>query len=234
MKIVVMNYSGNVGKTSVVVNLLKPRLPAAAVVSVESINEGADASLENVTSMTGGKYLKLSAVLATNDDAIIDVGASNVEAFTKQLEKYAGAEDDFDLFIVPTVPERKAIADTVNTVSWLAEQGVPGTKIKVVFNKVEDREEVGETFASILALAKLGKCMTDDAGIIDYNEIHEHLGELGMTIDEIESDTTDWREKIRTGKTDDEKESAARRLAIKRLSKTAQKNLDAVFEWVMA
>ena len=38
MKIAVINFSGNVGKTTIARHLLAPRLPGAAVVSIESLN----------------------------------------------------------------------------------------------------------------------------------------------------------------------------------------------------
>ena len=56
MKIAIMNFSGNVGKTTVAAHLLKPRIPQAVVYSVESINTGADASgleVEKLKDMVG-------------------------------------------------------------------------------------------------------------------------------------------------------------------------------------
>ena len=38
MKVVVMNFSGNVGKTTVAGHLLKPRMGNAPIFSIESIN----------------------------------------------------------------------------------------------------------------------------------------------------------------------------------------------------
>ena len=38
MKLAVINFSGNVGKTTVARHLLAPRIPGCQVVSVESIN----------------------------------------------------------------------------------------------------------------------------------------------------------------------------------------------------
>ena len=43
MKVAVMNFSGNVGKTTVAGQLLKPRMENARIFSIESINAGADA-----------------------------------------------------------------------------------------------------------------------------------------------------------------------------------------------
>ena len=38
MKIAVINFSGNVGKTTVARHLLAPRIPGAEVIAVESLN----------------------------------------------------------------------------------------------------------------------------------------------------------------------------------------------------
>lgn len=43
MKVAVLNFSGNVGKTTVAGHLLKPRMSDAPIYSIESINTGADA-----------------------------------------------------------------------------------------------------------------------------------------------------------------------------------------------
>ena len=42
MKVAVINYSGNVGKSTVAGHLLKPRLKDAPIFSIESINQGAE------------------------------------------------------------------------------------------------------------------------------------------------------------------------------------------------
>ena len=41
------------------------------------------------------------------DDAIIDVGASNVEEFIKSMQQYDGSHEEFDYFVVPVVKEKK-------------------------------------------------------------------------------------------------------------------------------
>ena len=53
MKVAVLNFSGNVGKTTVAAHLLKPRMGDAPVFSIESINSGADADGLEVEKMKG-------------------------------------------------------------------------------------------------------------------------------------------------------------------------------------
>jgi len=78
MKVAVMNFSGNVGKTTVAGHLLKPRMGNAPIFSIESINAGADADGLEVEKMKGKKFGELVDEIMPLDSAIIDVGASNV------------------------------------------------------------------------------------------------------------------------------------------------------------
>ena len=90
MKIAVMNFSGNVGKTTIAAHLLKPRMPNARIYSVESINAGADASGVEVEKLRGKKFGSMIDAIMMLDDAVIDVGASNVEDFMKMMQQYDG------------------------------------------------------------------------------------------------------------------------------------------------
>ena len=60
MKVAVLNFSGNVGKTTVAAHLLKPRMGDAPVYSIESINAGADADGLDVEKMKGKKIGRAS------------------------------------------------------------------------------------------------------------------------------------------------------------------------------
>ena len=142
MKIAVMNFSGNVGKTTISAHLLKPRMPDARIYSVESINSGADASGVEVEKLRGKKFGSMIDAIMLLDEAIIDVGASNVEDFMKMMQQYDGSHEEIDIFIVPTVKEKKVQEDTVNTIRALRAIGVPSNKIRVVFNKLDVDERV--------------------------------------------------------------------------------------------
>ena len=74
MKIAVLNFSGNVGKTTIAAHLLKPRMGEAPVWSVESVNMGADADGIDVEKMKGKKFGDLAGELMLLDSAIVDVG----------------------------------------------------------------------------------------------------------------------------------------------------------------
>mgnify|MGYP003603473134 CR=1 FL=1 len=48
-----------------------------------------------------------SANLQTVSSVVVDIGASNVEELMAQMQRYRGSHEDFDAFVVPTVPALK-------------------------------------------------------------------------------------------------------------------------------
>lgn len=230
MKVAVLNFSGNVGKTTVAGHLLKPRMDDAPIFSIESINAGADADGLAVEKMKGKKFGELVDALMVLDDAIVDVGASNVEDFLKLMQQFAGSHEEFDYFVVPVVKEKKVQADTVNTIRALQQIGVPTSKIRMVFNKVEVDEAVEDDFLPLFGLADAEKSFTlrRDA-VIFSNEVFERLKGVGKSLGDITSDPTDYRARLREAKDDDEKEHCVRMVALQRLAVTANKNLDDVY-----
>ena len=230
MKVVVMNFSGNVGKTTVAGHLLKPRMGNAPIFSVESINVDASADGLDVEKMKGKKYGSLVQELMKLDDAIVDVGASNVEEFIKLMQQYDSSHEEFDYFVIPVVKEKKQQADTINTIQALKRLGIAKNKIRVVFNKAEVDDEIEEEFQSILGYANQEKSfLANPKAVIHVNEVFERMKEVGKSLGDITADETDYRAKLKEAKDDDEKDHCVRMVALKRLGVTANKNLDAAF-----
>lgn len=229
MKIAVMNFSGNVGKTTISAHLLKPRMPDARIYSVESINSGADASGVEVEKLRGKKFGSMIDAIMLLDDAIIDVGASNVEDFMKMMQQYDGSHEEIDIFIVPTVKEKKVQEDTVNTIRALRAIGVPSCKIRVVFNKLDIDENPSDEFPAIYGLAAGEKaCVVSDDATIRTNEVFERMKALGKSLGDLVNDSTDYRQKLREAKEKEEQERYVQMIALKRLSVTASENMDRV------
>ena len=230
MKVVVMNFSGNVGKTTVAGHLLKPRMGNAPIFSIESINVDASADGLDVEKMKGKKYGDLVQELMKLDDAIVDVGASNVEEFIKLMQQYDSSHEEFDYFVIPVVKEKKQQADTINTIQALKRLGISKNKIRVVFNKAEVDDAIEEEFQSILGYAKMEKSfLANPKAVIHVNEVFERMKEVGKSLGDITADETDYRAKLRVAKDDAEKDHCVRMVALKRLGVTANKNLDAAF-----
>jgi len=230
MKVAVLNFSGNVGKTTVAAHLLKPRMADAPIYSIESINLGADADGIDVEKMRGKKFGDLVDELMTLDTAIVDVGASNVEDFLKLMQQFDGSHEEFDFFVVPVVKEKKVQADTVNTIRALQKIGIEKKRIRLVFNKVEVDETVADEFAALFGLAESEKSfIVKPQATIYANEVFERLKAVGKSLGEITSDDTDYRTRLRQATDEDEKELCIRMVALKRLAVTANKNLDDVY-----
>lgn len=231
MKVAIINYSGNVGKTTVAGHLLKPRMGDAPIFSIESINAGADADGLEVEKMKGKKFGALVDELMPLDSAIIDVGASNVEDFLMLMQQYDGSHEEFDFFVVPVVKEKKVQADTVNTIRALQKLGVEKKKIRLVFNKAEMDESVADEYASLVGYAAADKAFVLHPDAIIYsNEVYERLKAVGKSLGDITADQTDYRAQLRQAKDEDEKAMCIQMVSLKRLAVTANKNLDDVFK----
>jgi len=229
MKICVLNFSGNVGKTTVSAHLLQPRL-GASVFSVESINMDAESDGVEVSRVRGQHFAELQQRLMKLDAAIVDVGSSNIEAFLKLMQQYADSQEDFDLFIVPVVKDAKQQADTINTIRALRAIGVPASKIRVVLNKVDTDDDLRYDFAAVYAFCENnGEATLPDGAVIYANDIFPGLKALQMTIGDLNGDTTDYRQKLREARDEDEQDAAINMIAMKRLAKTCNKNLDAAY-----
>jgi hypothetical protein len=227
MKVAVINFSGNVGKSTVARHLLAPRMPGAAVVAVETINS--DSASE--TNIRGKEFGRLQEDLQSVDAAVIDVGASNVEDFIKLMSQYKGSHEDFDFFVVPTVPATKQQRDTIVTINALAKLGVPAKKIRVVFNMVEPGDNPESLFSGLITFYEAEKKFTlrPDC-VIHTNEIFGKLKGSAMSIRQISEDGIDHKEKIKTAKNSEEKLQFAQLLSIKRLASGVTEELDTVFK----
>lgn len=231
MKAAVLNFSGNVGKTTLAANLLKPRMRNAPVFAIESLNSDEGSDGVTVEKMRGRRYGELHERLMNLDSAIVDVGASNVEEFLKLMQQYHGSHEEFDYFIVPVVKEMKQMADTVNTIRVLSSIGVPRQKIRIIFNMVEMDDVIEDEFAPLFGLAELEKSFTLNPRAVVYaNEVFDKLKEIGKSLVEVGADTTDYRARLRDLHGDEEKQLCIKMVAINRLATTATKNLDTAFK----
>ena len=142
MKVAVINFSGNVGKSTVARHLLSSRLNNAPIIPVETINS--DGSSDEA--IKGKQFGELLEALAVLDEAVIDVGASNVEDFINLMKQYKGSHEEFDYFVVPTVSDTKQMRDTISTIDALADIGVSPKKIRMVFNRVDFNDQPEKFF----------------------------------------------------------------------------------------
>lgn len=226
MKVAVINFSGNVGKTTVAKHLIYPRLKGAEYIAVETINSD-EGDGETVK---GKQWGQLQEHLMMLDSAVVDVGSSNVEQFVKLMHQYRGSHEEIDLFVVPTVKESKQLRDTIATLDALKAMGVPAKKIRVVFNMVDADDDWRDDFWGLLVYHEEKKGFDFREGaVITMSEIYQKLRNLGTTIEKVLNDKTDYRAKIREAKTDSEKQHAIEMVSAGRLARSAKENLDAVY-----
>lgn len=227
MKVAVINFSGNVGKSTVARHLLAPRMNGATVVPVESINS--DGTQDEA--IKGKQFGELQEALLLLDDAVVDVGASNVEDFVNLMKQYKGSHEDFDYFVIPTVPKNKQMRDTISTIDALSDIGVPAKKIRLVFNMLEIDDVPERVFAGLFEYHAASKSFTlRPEAVIHVNDIYGKLKGAEQGIKDILNDPTDYKEKIKTAKDADEKLHFAQMVGIKRLAAGVTEELDAVFK----
>ncbi len=232
MKVVVINFSGNVGKTTVAAQLLQPRMQDAPVFSIESINLDASADGMAVEKLKGKRFGELRKKLMDLDSAIVDVGASNVEDFLKMMQQYEESHADFDLFIIPVVKEKKGQQDSINTINALRRIGAPPHKLRVLFNKCELDESIEDDFSPFFGLPP-DLCTVDPDATIYLNEVFEELKGVGKSLGDLKQDTTDYRDELKRLTDPTERQECVHMMGIKMLAATANKNLDKVFYALM-
>lgn len=226
MKLAVINYSGNVGKTTVARHLLAPRIPECQVVAVESIN----ADEGQPVTIRGRQFAQLQEFLQSVDNVVVDIGASNVEELLKLMRRYRDSQQDFDAYVVPTVPDRKQQQDTAATLAELARIGVPPERLLVVFNQVDADDAIDSTFAPLLAYcASTGIARLNAAAAISFNEVYSLVRGTGQSLADLAADSTDYKVLIAKAGTQSDKLALARRLATQRLARGVIPELDVCF-----
>lgn len=227
MKIGVINFSGNVGKSTVARHLLAPRMNNAQIISVESINS--DGTEEDA--VRGKQFGDLIEAIALMDNVVVDIGASNVEDFISRMAQYRGSHEDFDYFVIPTVGKQKQQRDTISTIDALTDLGIPAKKIRVVFNMVEIEDAPERVFSGIFEYAAAEKTFTlRPEAVIHMNDIYGKLRGSEQTIADILNDPADLKEQLKTAKDADEKLRISRQIGVKRLAAGVTEELNAVFK----
>ncbi|HEY1089451.1 MAG TPA: StbB family protein [Burkholderiaceae bacterium] len=226
MKIAVINFSGNVGKSTIARHLLLPRIPGAELLSVESLNAGN----EDAQVIRGRQFGELQEYLQTIDNAVVDIGASNVEDLLALMHRYRGSHEDFDAFVIPTVAPIKQQQDTIATLVELARLGVPARRMKIVFNMIEHGDEVEAVFFPLLAFLREHQIapMSLDCRL-PFNEIYRQSPGQKVDIFKLAEDDTDYKALIVKATDSMDKLQLARKLAARRLAIGAIPLLDACF-----
>ena len=136
------------------------------------------------------------------------------------MRRYRDSQRDFDGFVVPTVPDRKQQQDTAATLAELARIGVPPERLRVVFNQVDDDDEVETVFATLLAYCtSTGIVRPNTAAVLSFNEVYSLVRGSGQSLGDLAADSTDYKALIAKASTQAERLAHARRLAVQRLAR---------------
>ncbi|MVF24224.1 plasmid stability protein StbB [Methylocaldum sp. BRCS4] len=232
MKVAVLNYTGTVGKTTIAAHLLAPRMGDAPIFAIETINETVEGLGLDVEKMRGEQFKGLFNALLKTDNAIIDVGASNVEEFLNGMARFEDSHMEIDCFIVPVTSGTKETKETISMISSLEDFSIPPEKIRIIFNRVET--DVEEEFATLIQYAKKHRsCTVNIKAAIAENELFDLLAIKKLSIGTILADETDYKTKIKElGKDGDKKlrDHYADMHVMKSLAKSVNRNLDTAFE----
>lgn len=196
MKIATVNYCGTVGKTTIAANLLIPRLKGDTVFSIESIN--GDMSTNGVKSnkLRGDKFSKFYDEIVLEDDAVVDIGASNVESFLNQMITYDGGFDLIDLYIIPVVSGEKEKKESIQTAITLIDIGISPKNIRFILNRAGVDYE--DDFKEIFNAAKKLKIHLNDEYVIRENDLFRLLEKSNRTILDAINDKEDHKIKAKS------------------------------------
>lgn len=236
MRILVGSISGNMGKTTLVKHLLAPRMKDARVVVLESTNAGSD-ELHSPIRLGADDFASLVDIMALEDELVVDLGSSESKEMIRKLKEYESAVHDFDMIVVPVVPDPKAFEDAITTVMTLNALGVQKEKIRIVFNKVPVHlaAKVALLFEPLIQAVHEMATINLELVVFQY-EIYNSLKGSQTTVTDVIGDTTDWKAAARdsTGLSESERLDALQNNRNQKSAPTALRNLDSVFDLLCA
>ncbi|EPN9162960.1 StbB family protein [Escherichia coli] len=229
-KVVTLNYSGSVGKTLASTYLFKPRMPNARFFALETINMSAsDLGVKDVVNLKGDNVGELIEEIVFEDEAIVDIGASNIERFLEGASKYENALQEFDCFVIPVTPDDKAWQESIKTAIALSKAGIKKDKIVFLPNRIKNTPE--EDIDAVYDWVKEKKLATIHPKAFIYDsEIFEYLAFHKMSFEELLSeDAETFKQKAKETTDPEQRQAAARRYRWMKLAAPVQRNLDTAF-----
>nr|ATZ71592.1 Stability protein StdB [Enterobacter sp. HP19] len=142
MKVATINFSGNNGKTTLAEHVFAARMPGALQLTIETINAGN----EDIEKVRGKDFGQMMEAVMLADQAIVDVGASNVEDTMKLMKQYSGSHEEFDYFVVPAVKESKQLEDTLATIQALSSLAFLPKRLELCLTRSKLMMMLNQTF----------------------------------------------------------------------------------------
>ncbi|CAO1670476.1 StbB family protein [Salinicola sp. NYA28a] len=232
-KIALLSYSGTCGKTMTAMHLFLPRMPDAVFYAIETINlSAADLGAKNVRTLKGKDFGELIEDLVLEDDAIVDVGASNIEPFIEAMSRFAGADEEIDLYVIPVTPEQKSYLEGISTAAALAEFGIPKERIVLLPNRIEEDPEA--EIPAAFNFVKQKKCATIHKEAFLYeSEVFGYLNHHKTTFPEVVADNTDYKAKARAAESKADRTKYSQLHRWQRQAIPIHNHLDIVYQTIM-
>lgn len=208
MKVAMVSFTGKIGKSACANALAYPRMPGATMIRLETINvSGLSGAAEE--KLKGRDISALELQLAKTNDAIIDVGASNIESFLLALNSQYESHLMVDYFIVPVKANRHSqieMEEAIKTLKALSLMGVEPERIKVVFNMLPHDSTCIEECRILFNMHKKEPIfsLSEDA-FIHETEAFSSLAAVKKSYVEMLADPKNYRQEISKIPMEDEK-----------------------------
>lgn len=210
MKKAYLGITGKGGKSSLVNALEFPRSPNATIIRLETINDSGVSGCNREILLKGRDLGKLETELAKVEDAIVDVGASNIEAFLLALNSQFESHQAFDYFIVPVLARASAqieMGEAISTLKALSKMGIEPERIKVIFNRLPKDSTVDDECKPLLLFHKKSPIFSLNLNAFVYEtEAFSALGAIGKAYIEMLRDENNYRQELNKIPLEKEKE----------------------------
>ncbi|WP_390241230.1 StbB family protein [Vibrio sp. R78045] len=226
LNIAIVNNSGNVGKSTICETMLKPRIPNAEVIKVETINsDGTDDA-----KFSADEFDSILKQMDATDCSIIDVGSSNIESFLLKMQEYKGSEEDIDYFIIPVIPKHKQQIDAVTTANMLLDLGVEPECIKFIFNMSDKKLSIERQYPDFLNGIQMLDIVIDSHSIIYESSVFSMLNNLDRKFIDVVSDNRDFKKLLRSSESREQREALSEQRSVKRLVNGVNDEMDIAFK----
>ena len=233
MKILIVNNSGNVGKSFLSRELFLPNMKNAKIVEIETHNSSSSAFNIETNKINGNEIQELNKLFFRNDDLIVDLGASQIEKFFNELQQIdMSILDEIDLIVVPAIPNIKEVEDTLVILDELRDLDL-GIRIEIILNRCEMLKK----FDFFIDEAKARKYKIDtNLQLQDYRAIAD-LEENKLLTTEILNSDKDYKKEAKEAYKNGDDETGDKLsdlYLLKKQAKAIRRDLDRVFALLIA
>jgi len=233
MKVVVINNSGNVGKSFLSRELFYPHMKNGMIIEVETHNSSSEKFNVETIKIKGSEFDKLFPLMYKYDDFVVDVGASQVIPFLNELSKSPNVLDDLDYIILPVTNNGKVQEDTVKTIMLLENLNLQD-KVNVILNRADNLEQFDVFFELVEHNTNIN--INKNLRIFEYDVINK-LEKTEKCAWELANDDTDFKKLAQEAfknSNDEEGTTLAELDYIKKFSVGINKNMDTVYALLLA